>query len=53
MTPAPVGRLKILKFRLIYSIPLLPEGVQLVDVLSHFAMPADSEIYKKDFEFDD
>jgi hypothetical protein len=52
-TPPPVGKLQILKFKLIYSTPLLPEGVTLSELLQHFAMPAVGEIYKKEFEFDE
>ena len=52
-TPLPVGLPKILKFKLIYSTPLLPDGVTLSELLQHFAIPAVGEIYKKDFEFDE
>jgi len=53
-TPPPVGKPKILKFKLIYSLAHLPEGAAaLGDLLHHLAIPDASQIYKKDFEFDD
>jgi hypothetical protein len=43
--PPAAGKPKLLKFKLIYSIAHLPEGV-LQDLLPHFATPADGQEYK-------
>lgn len=44
--------MKILKFKLIYSLAHLPEGAAEAG-LQHLALPDPSQIYKKDFEFDE
>lgn len=51
--PPPPGKPKILKFKLLYSLAHLPDDIGAGDVLRYFANPDASQIYKKNFEFDD
>lgn len=46
MTPQPVGKPTILKFKLIYSTALLPEGGSLADLLQYLAIPGPLDTYK-------